>query len=304
MTGSKKQYKIVEAMFYGNFFYGICAVTSAIESNLLQKQQLNGIGFYVALFSATVLFYNYPYARLDRSDTQYPRTLWHQNHLKAMQICQITLTLIVMAFVFWILVKHYPSISQLSFHNSFLALLFPVVGGLYYGLNLASTKYNLRSIGWLKPFVIGFVWAGITVTLPSLIKNILSGVDFEFSTQSNVLFLKTFMYLSLLAIMFDIKDYTADSRANLRTIVVSIGLRKTISYVLLPLSILGILALATYGLFSQFSMLRLFFLAIPIFLLLPAALSLRKRRTLLYYLIVIDGLILVKAMFGIVASQF
>lgn len=304
MTHPKTQNGLIETVFYGNFFYGICTVLSAVETDLLQRQPLNPISFYVVLFAGTVLFYNYPYARLDRSEMQHPRTLWHQRHLKAMRICQIVLTLTVLSGVIYLTAQHWNAISQVSWRNSMLALIFPIAGGLYYGLNIASLRYNLRNVGWLKPFVIGFVWAGVTVTLPPLYRDIISRTDFQFSLQSTVLFLKTFMYLSVLAIMFDVKDYTADSRANLKTVVVSIGLRKTISYVLLPLSVLGILAVASYGFFKDFSAMRLLLLTIPIVLLLPAAGSLRKRRPLLYYLIIIDGLILVKAVSGIIASQF
>lgn len=304
MTHHKKQNGLIETVFYGNFFYGICTVLSAVETDLLQRQPLNPLLFYLVLFAGTVLFYNYPYARLDRSEMQHPRTVWHQRNLKAMRVCQIVLTLIVLAGVIYLSAQHWAAISQVSWRNSLLALFFPIAGGLYYGLNIASLRYNLRNVGWLKPFVIGFVWAGVTVTFPPLYRNIISGTEFHFTLQSAVLFLKTFMYLSVLAIMFDVKDYTADSRANLRTVVVSIGLRKTISYVLLPLSIIGILVVASYGFFKDFTAARLLLLTIPVVLLLPAAGSLRKRRSLLYYLIIIDGLILVKAVCGIVASLF
>lgn len=304
MVNSKKQNAVIEAVFYGNFFYGICTVLSALETDLLQRQNLNPALFYIVLFSATVLFYNYPYARLERTHLQNPRTAWHQRNLMAMRVCQILLTLLISIAAIVFFANHCDAVSIVSWRNALLALIFPVAGGFYYGLNLASMRYNLRNIGWLKPFVIGFVWAGATVILPPLYRDIINGTDFQFTLQSNILFLKTFMYLSVLAIMFDIKDYTADSRANLKTVVVSVGLRKTISYVLIPLPILGILAIGSYGFLKDFSPIRLLLLTIPILLLLPAAWSLRRRRSLLYYLVVIDGLILLKAAFGIFASLY
>jgi hypothetical protein len=44
------------------------------------------------------------------------------------------------------------------------------------------------------------------------------------------------------------------------------------------------------------------FILIPFLLLVAVTLSLKKRRPLMYYLVVIDGLIFVKALFGILAA--
>ncbi len=109
------------------------------------------------------------------------------------------------------------------------------------------------------------------------------------------------MFISVLAMMFDIKDYEADSQNNLNTFVVKIGLRKMIFYIFLPLPLLGVLTFLSYATLNHFHLLKMVLIMIPFFLLILAGLSLRKRRSLMYYLVVIDGLMVVKAVFGIVA---
>ena len=109
------------------------------------------------------------------------------------------------------------------------------------------------------------------------------------------------MFIAMLCIMFDIKDYATDHSSKLRTFVVRLGLRKTIFYILLPLPILGLLTFISYALTHHFSEMKIVLNMIPFLLLLLAAAALRRRRSMMYYHVVIDGLMLVKAICGITA---
>ncbi len=185
--------------------------------------------------------------------------------------------------------------------NWLLILLFPLVAGLYYGSNVLSKKYNLRSIGWLKPFIIGFTWAGLVVVYPVLYYNIVHNMPYVPTTLGIMLFFKNLMFISVLCIMFDIKDYASDHAHGLKTFVVRLGLRKTIAYILFPLPVLGLLTFITYAHLHQFHTMRILLNMIPFILLLFTVYSLRKRRALMYYLVIIDGLMLIKAACGIAA---
>ena len=110
------------------------------------------------------------------------------------------------------------------------------------------------------------------------------------------------MYISLLAILFDIKDYAADHNKQLKTFVVQMGLRKTIFYIIIPLTIAGFLSLIAFAYSLHFPLLRIIINSIPFILLILVAWSLQRRKSILYYLVVIDGLMLVKALCGITAS--
>jgi len=109
------------------------------------------------------------------------------------------------------------------------------------------------------------------------------------------------MFISLLAVLFDIKDYAADHNKKLKTFVVRIGLRKTIFYIIIPLTLVGFIAFIAFAYLLHFHTLRIIVNSIPFILLIAVAWSMQRRKSILYYLVVIDGLMLVKALCGITA---
>jgi hypothetical protein len=109
------------------------------------------------------------------------------------------------------------------------------------------------------------------------------------------------LFVSVLAILFDIKDFTADNNLELKTFVVRFGLSKTIFLIVLPITIFGWAMIAFTATQLGIALPRVLINAIPFVLLIIAALSLLQRKPILYYLAVIDGLLLVKAICGIIA---
>lgn len=107
------------------------------------------------------------------------------------------------------------------------------------------------------------------------------------------------MYISVLAIMFDIKDYADDANRHLKTFVVQTGLRKTIFLIVLPLTTIGLIAFSIFAFKSSFTLPHYFINLVPFLLLLWVAYSMHRRKPILYYLIIIDGLMLVKGICGI-----
>jgi hypothetical protein len=104
--------------------------------------------------------------------------------------------------------------------------------------------------------------------------------------------------------MFDIKDYAADHNQQLKTFVVRVGLRKTIFYIIIPLSIIGLSTFILFSTLSQFPLLRILINTIPFLLLISVAYSLHRRKSILYYLAIIDGLLLIKSICGITAMLY
>jgi 4-hydroxybenzoate polyprenyltransferase len=292
-------HRVAEFIFYGNYFYGLCAVAIMLETAVQLKIPFDGFLLYGLTFVATVLFYNYPYARISRSPSNNPRTQWYVRHHGWVVKSQVVLTAAILLLLALLLVRHGRQIERLDGATWLLLAIFPLAGAMYYGANFLSKRHNLRQFGPLKPFVIGFVWAGVTNVNPILYHHLLHPGSYKLTLQTVLLFLKTLMFVSMLAILFDIKDYAVDSRNQLNTLVVTLGLRKTIFYVVFPLTLLGLLTFLSYAVTHQFNIMKMTLLMVPFFLLLAAARSLRKRRTLMYYLVVIDGLMLMKALFGI-----
>ena len=79
---------------------------------------------------------------------------------------------------------------------------------------------NLRSIGGLKVYVIGLVWAGVTVLLP-LLNN-----DYSFDADVWLTAFQRFVFVVVLMLPFEIRDLQYDS-LKLSTIPQKIGVRNT-----------------------------------------------------------------------------
>ncbi|RYD58559.1 MAG: hypothetical protein EOP56_02950 [Sphingobacteriales bacterium] len=293
--------RLVEAIFFGNYFYGICAIGLSVEASMQQQYPLNRPLFYVLIFFATVLYYTLAYIGEGNTNIANKRSMWYAEHKQFVRYSQFVLTgaFIVSAFLF--VLRHLGGLRAAPFLYYVMLAVFPVVAAMYYG---SSGRYNLRKIGWLKPFVIGFTWAGLVTVYPIIISCIEYGLAYEVRLITVLLFVKNFMFISVLCILFDIKDYGTDYNHQLKTFVVEVGLRKTIFYIIIPLCILGLGTFLTYGFTHGFSSMKIALNTLPFLALLMVAYSLHRRRSILYYLIIIDGLMLVKAICGITAMSF
>lgn len=296
---------LVQSIFFANYFYGICTIGLSIEAALQQRFPLNDVFYYIALFAVTVLYYTKAYVQETSAATTNFRLLWYRRHRSFVKISQAFLILVVLAFAAYLFKNHGEQIVHMPLLHWILILIFPLVAVLYYGVeNKRLGKYNLRNVGWLKPFVIGFVWGGLVTVYPVLYYDIVHDLSYQFTFIGCLLFLKNFMFVTVLCIMFDIKDYAMDHNKELKTFVVKVGLRYTIFFILIPLCILGLGTFLTYGFTHSFSNMKILMNMVPFILLITVAFSMKRRRPILYYLIIIDGLMLVKAICGSIAMVY
>jgi hypothetical protein len=300
-----KGLKLPGHFFFSNYFYGVCAVALSIEASLQQQFALNGLLYYFLVFITTVLYYAYPYIRKTTKPTTNPRTIWYNEHYQLMRWNQIIITIILTLALAIFLKEHGVNVLNMTVRQWIMFLVFLIIAALYYGSNTLMGKYNLRRIGWLKPFVIGFTWAGLITVYPVLFHTVIKGEEYTPGWVGLFLFIKNFMFVTLLCILFDVKDFATDHLYRMRTFVVRLGLRKTILSLLLPLALIGLATFIYYAATHQFNWVKVLLNTIPFLLLIAVAISLlRRRRPLLYYLIVVDGLMLVKAVCGIIAMIY
>lgn len=287
-------------MLFGNYFYGLCTVALSIEASLQQNYPLNSVLYYLCVFCATVLYYTHAYiAEPARPDLNNKRTAWYLYNRKFVRRSQLILTITLAAGAILLIIPIFDRLFHLSWLQWTVGAIFPVVAAFYYGSVVPGTaSNNLRNQGWIKPFVIGFVWAGPVTLYPVLFLSIQHGTDYSPGLVGLLLFVKNFMFITMLCIMFDIKDYAADHNQNLKTFVVQLGLRKTIFYILIPLSALGLGTFVLYAMLRHFPLARILVNTIPFILLITVAYSMHRRKSILYYLAIIDGLMLVKAICG------
>ncbi|WP_298301392.1 hypothetical protein [Hydrotalea sp.] len=296
---------IVPAIFFGNYFYGICVVALSIETAFQLNVPLNPWPYYMLIFAATVVYYTKAYLIENLEDSANKRAHWYVKHHQWVWVSQISLSFISLFCLFLLFKNSWQHIFNMTAAEWLLWLSVPIVAGLYYGIGFANfTHFNLRNTGWLKPFVIGFVWAATITIYPILYRSMTGHIVFQLNSFDVMFFIKNFMYITVLCIMFDIKDYATDYNQQLKTFVVRVGLRKTIFYILIPLCAIGFGTFLVYTISHHFSAVRILLNAIPFILILSVAYSMHKRQNIMYYLIIIDGLMLVKASCGILSTLF
>ena len=293
--------RLLSFLFYGNYFYGICLLALSLEAILQMNISIRDPFYILLLFLSTIVFYTKAYIS-DRSG--YPsneRDVWYKENKALIKVSQIVLSSIIILITIRMILVHSEQIKQLSILSLFLIILFPLLAVMYYGFN---SKVNLRTIGWLKPFIIGFCWAGIVTIYPLIFYSVESKSIFELSQISVWLFLKNFLFISVLCIMFDIKDENTDTENKLGTFVVKKGLQFTIFNIVLPLSLIGLTGFILFAYNHQFSLMKIILNSIPFLLMILLAYKLRVKRNLMYYLVYVDGLMLLKGICGIVAMRF
>ena len=294
--------KIASFIFFGNYFYGICAVALSIEATIQQETPLNSFWYYILLFSATVIYYTKAYIGVTTADKNNKRSVWYLSNRQLMIRSQLLLTIMMIIAASFISKDIWIHLLQMPLAQWFLLISFPLVAIFYYGIeSLQFKKYNLRNNGWMKPFVIGFVWSGAVTIYSVLFHSIETNEVYNITLFGFLLFVKNMMFITVLCIMFDIKDFAYDYNQQLKTFVVRVGLRKTIYYIMIPLCIIGLGTFLVFTISHHFAVMRILINTIPFILLITVAWSMYQRKSILYYLAIIDGLMLIKALCGIIS---
>lgn len=292
--------RCAEAFFFGNWFYGSCAVALGIEAALQQRVPLNGPLFHSTLFLGATAFYNHAYRHLPRGHQQDARARWYVRHARSQQVVQRVLWVLLTLCCGLVAYRAWQVRNSVGWEHVALLVVFPCVGFLYYG----TGSQGLRRIGWLKPFVLGFVWAGVVTVYPALMTSLFHGTEVPDPGISVRLFFKNMMFCALIGMLFDIKDHADDHRNALRTFIVERGLRTTLFRIALPMAAVGLATFLYYGATHGFSTMKLVLNTVPFVAMAGVIYALRKRRSILYYLVVVDGLLVVKAVCGSVAMRW
>ena len=70
--------KLVKLIFFGNYFYGLCAIGLSLEATLQQRLPLNGFLYYVFIFLAVIVFYSKAYLITETSENSInQRSAWY-----------------------------------------------------------------------------------------------------------------------------------------------------------------------------------------------------------------------------------
>ena len=129
ITGKKatsvKNHSWWKFIFYGNYFYGICAVALSVEATLQQRFPLNRVSYYFIVFIATVIYYVYPYLKKDQAGKTDGRSTWYRKNYSVMFWNQVIMAIILVAFITWFEVISFREFSLPSGH--FITMLSTLV---------------------------------------------------------------------------------------------------------------------------------------------------------------------------------
>lgn len=291
--------RFIVNIFFSNFFLILLSIALNIETNIKIGLPFNSIAYYTFISTITVLFYLYAY-RIPKSlkSSSNPRTQFYITHRKSVRIYTAILAVIALISGIILAINCLPNYEILTW--KWLTVLFftTILSFGYYDFKLGI---SLRKTMLLKPFLIGWTWAITTVFLPVLFLMLKNETHYVIDAKFYFLFSQTFMYCVVIAILFDLKDYEDDSNRNLKTFVVKYGYHFTLNRIILPLIFLGFLSFVIFGICYGLPLHRILFMLIPIVFLAIFAFKLNRPKAILYYLIAIDGMILLKAICGILS---
>lgn len=290
-------------LFFSNSFLGILAIALAVETTYQLHLPLPNPAFYVFIFSIAMGYYSYAYYVNPNNESLNPRIAWYRLNRHNMQIALATCISLALLSGFRLLLLYGDGLIRIPLIYWLLTSIALICCISYYDLAKPWKRIIcVRNFGFMKSLTIGFVWASLVTLLPIMVFFIQfhrSGIEPMLVIW---LFLNNVMFCTVNAIMFDIKDYAEDANKQVKTLVVKFGLRSTIFFILMPIIGIGILSVFIFSYNQQTSLIPFSLNFLPFILMLQLAYSLNKRRKIHYYLIAIDGLLLVKALCGIIGS--
>ena len=284
-------------LLWSNQFYGICAVSLSMESSYIVLHKIPSIALLLLIHLATVLYYTHAYLFEQKEGIYNDRTLWYRSHKNYLIFRQIFLSAVVI----------YLSFIQLGLYHLFIkSNLFPKAVVLitvaflflYYLPSIATRqKNNIRENGIIKSLSIAWVWSFVVCYFPIWL--ISKGDSFAFSAVFLLHFIELFLFMLILAILFDIKDINRDQVEKVNTIAVTIGKDHVVQKIILPLLLLySICILIDWHLMSAPNLV-LYTQAILVTMVYWIARLALKRKDIYINILLIDGLMIFKVILSI-----
>ncbi len=205
---------------YTNVFISLCAVALCSFCHLYLFNRFPDSSLLSFIFSATLFAYNF-HRRLGRiyqkrihkkksiTANNQGKEQWLENHQRVIDALILASFASSLFFIYYL-------------PKQLMVIIFPLAMlSLLYILEIDRLP-SLRSIPFLKIFIIAFVWGGTMVLLPVFAS---SGNDsiFEFETQLLAIGIALFVFGE--TIPFDIRDMKTDRSMNLKTIPSKFGIR-------------------------------------------------------------------------------
>ncbi|HEX7458137.1 MAG TPA: UbiA family prenyltransferase, partial [Ginsengibacter sp.] len=234
------------------------------------------ISFYCFVFGATLAQYNLHYLVKTSAVKDSQRLAWS---LKNKNLHKILLAIGIILILF----------SFLSFrlHHFIILGILGVIAFLYsLPLIPIGNKKRIKDYGFIKIFTLSLLWTIVTVWFPVV----------NFSFEKNIfvfVFLRRFVFMFVLCLLFDIRDIEIDRKENINTIAVILGKKRSYFLAYILLFVFIILSLFQFYYFNDKGILIAMLLsAIITFFTVEVT---KKINSDFIYLAGIDGMMLLQA---------
>ncbi|PKV67414.1 UbiA prenyltransferase family protein [Pontibacter ramchanderi] len=192
----------IEALLYSSVFISLCAFGLTVETYLLTGLEVSlpmaGFVFLATLFTYNTSSLQRMWRGWRAGEAGQPWSIRHQRELAVLAMISLA-GAVVLFFLF-----------ELRINLWFVLVLALISVG--YTVPLAHNRLRpFRSIPLLKVFLIALVWSAVTVLFPL--------IDAAVTLDSSVMliWLRRFLFILALALLFDIRDYTYDRHTRTLT---------------------------------------------------------------------------------------
>lgn len=198
----------IEALLYSSVFISLCAFGLTVETYLLTGLEVS-LPLAAFVFLATLFTYNL--SSVQRTWRGWKATSadqsWAIHHQRQLALLALLSLAGAMALFF---------IYQLHINFGFVLVLALISVGYTVPLLYRHVR-PFRSVPLLKVFLIALVWSAVTVLFP------LIDAAEAIGTEVLLLWLRRFLFILALALLFDIRDYTYDRSTRTLTFPGLIG---------------------------------------------------------------------------------
>jgi 4-hydroxybenzoate polyprenyltransferase len=230
------------------------------------------------------------------------RVNWYVEKQKYLQLRQLVYIGVCIYIAFLKL-----DLFQLFLHASIFVKLVLLISFLlstaYYLPTIRFISFlNSRNKGVLKSISIAWVWTFTCCFIPVWLGS--NNSTILLTRTANLYFLQLFIYVLVLAILFDIKDMLKDQKEAVYTIAIRLGAQKTVQQIIAPLLILYYIIVIFWILGARISAYYLALQGILIILSYLIAHRVLKEKAIYVNILLIDGLLVIKAVLGIAFVLF
>lgn len=276
-------YPVFDFLLFSNAFMALCAIAQALVTfRLIGAKPIYPV--LAILFLSTLFIYNFSilFSKPKQPEkSSLKRVRWFFAHHRLMIILTIIPAILLLPLFFMV-----------SAESKLLLIALSILS-LGYGLPLFSIgnqKFGLRNIPGLKLLMIGFTWALSVVLLPVFEAASLQHIILQ-QNETLILSIERFLFITAMAIPFDIRDLFQDRKLGLKTVPVVFGEQNAylICQVLLAGYLVLLLIFHAHGFDANF-----FAFIITIFLASWLLFHSKFEKNEYYYFFYVDGVLILQ----------